>query len=226
MWFSSVQSLSCVRLFVTPWTAPHQASLSPPSMVYPSSWWLCWRCHLTVSSSVTLFCLQTQDQGLYQWVSSLHQVAKLLELQHQFSSVEQLCLILCDPMDCSMPALPVHHQLPEFTQTHVNWVSDAIQPSHPLSSPSPIAFNLSQHQGLFQWVCSSHQVARVLELQHQTFQWIFRIDFFKDWLVGSPCSPRDSQEFSNTTVQKHQFFSAQLSWWSNSHIHIWLLGIP
>ena len=85
----------------------------------------------------------------------------------QFSSVAQSCLTLCDPMDCSTPGLPVHHQLPEFTQTHVHWVSDAIQPSHPLSSPFPPALNLSQHQGLFQWVSSSHQVAKVLELQLQ-----------------------------------------------------------
>ena len=94
-----------------------------------------------------------------------------------FSSVAQLCPTLCDPMDCSTPGLPVHHQLPEFTQTQVHWVSDAIQPSHPLLSPSP-AFNLSQHQGPFQWVSSSHQVAKVLELQlqHQSFQWIFRTD--------------------------------------------------
>ena len=79
-----------------------------------------------------------------------------------FSSV-QSCLILCDPMGCSTPSLPVHHQLPELTQTHVHQVGDAIQPSHPLSSPSPPAFNLSQHQGLFQWVSSSHQVAKVLD---------------------------------------------------------------
>ena len=97
----------------------------------------------------------------------------------QFSSVAQLCLTLCDPRNCSMLGLPVHHQLLEFTQTHVHRVGDAIQPSHSLSSPSPPAFNLSQHQGLFQWVSSSHQVAKVLEfqLQHQTFQWIFRTDF-------------------------------------------------
>ena len=85
----------------------------------------------------------------------------------QFSSVAQLCLTVCDPMDCSMPGFPVHHQLPEFTQTHVHWVGDAIQPSYPLSSPSPPAFNLSQHQGLFQWVSSLHQVAKVLALQLQ-----------------------------------------------------------
>ena len=103
-------------------------------------------------------------------------------------------------MNCSTSGLPVHHQLPEFTQTHVHWVSDAIQPSPPLSSPSPPAFNLSQHQGLFKRVSSSHQVVKVLEFQfqHQSFQWIFRTDFFYDGLVGSPRSPRDSQESSPT----------------------------
>ena len=86
---------------------------------------------------------------------------------------------LWPPLDCSMPALPIHHQLPEFTQTHVHWVSDAIQTSHPLTSPSSPIFNLSQHQGLFQWVSSSHQVVKGLEFQlrHQSFQWIFRTDF-------------------------------------------------
>ena len=97
----------------------------------------------------------------------------------QFNSVTQLCPTLSDTMDCSMPGLPVHHQLLELTHIHIHWVSDAMQPSHPLLSPSPPAFNLSQHQGLFQWVGSSHQVAKVLEfqLQHQSFQWIFRTDF-------------------------------------------------
>ena len=96
----------------------------------------------------------------------------------QFSSVAQLCPTLCDPMNRSRPGLPVHHQLLEFTQTHVHRVSDAIQPSHPLSSPFPPALNLSQHQGLFQWVSSSHQVAKVLkfQLQHQSFQWTPRAD--------------------------------------------------
>ena len=85
----------------------------------------------------------------------------------------------CDPMDCSTPGFPVLYHLLEFTQTHVHQAGDAIQPSHPLLSPSPLAFNLSQHQGLFQWVNSSNQVATVLELQlqHQSFQWIFRTDF-------------------------------------------------
>ena len=96
----------------------------------------------------------------------------------QFSSVAQLCPTLCDPMNHSTPGLPVHHHLPEFTQTHVHRVRDAIQPSHPRLSPSPPALNLSQHQGLFQWVSSSHQVAKVLEfqLQHQSLQWTPRTD--------------------------------------------------
>ena len=95
-----------------------------------------------------------------------------------FSSVTQSCLTLCDPMNCRTPGLPVHHQLLESTQTHVHCVGDAIQPSHPPLSPSPPAFNLSQHQGLFKWVSSSHQVAKVLEFQfqHQSFQWIPRTD--------------------------------------------------
>ena len=103
----------------------------------------------------------------------------------QFSSVTQSCPTHCDPVDCSTPGLPIHHQLLEFTQTHVHWVGDTIQPSHPLSSPSPPAFNLSQHQGPFKWVSSLHQVAKVLEfqLQHQSFQWNSElISFRMDWL--------------------------------------------
>ena len=96
----------------------------------------------------------------------------------QFSSVIQSCPTLCDPMNRSTPGLPVHHQLPESTQTHVHWVCDAIQASHPLSSPSLPGLNLSQNQDLFKWVSSSHQVAKVLEfqLQHQSFQWTPRTD--------------------------------------------------
>ena len=95
------------------------------------------------------------------------------------SSTEQFSSV--DPMDCSTPGFPVHHQLPELAQIHIHWVGDAIQPSHPLSSPSPSAFNLSQHQGLFQWVSFSHQVAKVLELQiqHHSFQRVFKVDFFR-----------------------------------------------
>ena len=120
----------------------------------------------------------------------------------KYTSVQ---IALCDPTGCSTPGFPVHHQLLELAQTHVYWVDDANQPSHPLSSPSPPAFNLSQHQGLFQWVSSSHQmvhlhisskVLELLQLQHQSFR------VSKDWF------PRGCQVFSNITVQKHQFFGA------------------
>ena len=123
-------------------------------------------------------------------------------------------------MDCGTSGFPGHHQLLEFTQTHVRWVSDAIQPSHPLLSPSP-AFYLSQHQTLVKWVSSLHQVAKVLEFQHQSFHCIFRVDFLQDWLVWSPYSPRDSQDSQDTLLQYHRskasilwrsaFFTAQLS---------------
>ena len=94
----------------------------------------------------------------------------------QFSSVAQLCPTLCDPMNHSTPDLPVHHQLPESTQTHVHWVGNAIQPSHALSSPSLPVFILSQHQGLFKWVSCLHKVAKVLEfqLQHQSLTWLLK----------------------------------------------------
>ena len=120
----------------------------------------------------------------------------------QFSSVAQLCPTLCDPMDCSTPGFLVHHQLPELAQTHVHWVSDAIQPSHPLSSPSPPAFNIAQHQGLFQWVSSLHQVAKILEfhLQHQSFsEYSGLISFMIYWF---DLHARDSQESSPTRLIK------------------------
>ena len=132
---------------------------------------------------------------------------------------------------------PVHHQLLEFAQTHVHRISDAIQPSYPLLSPSSPAFNLSQHQGLFTWVSSLHLVAKVLELQlqHQSFQWIFRTDFLYDWLVGSPCCPRDSQESSptpqfksiNSSVLSFLYSSTHtsiLDHWKN-HIRSWMSSI-
>ena len=129
-----------------------------------------------------------------------------------FSSIAQSCPTRRDPMNCSMLDFLVHLRLPELAQTHVHWVGDAIQPFHPLVSPSPPAFNLSQHQGLFKWVSSSHQVAKVLELQlrYQTFQLIFRTDFLYDGLVGSSCSPRDSQE-SSPTPQFKSIYSLVLS---------------
>ena len=130
----------------------------------------------------------------------------------QFSSVAQSRPTLCDPMNYSTPGLPVHHQLLEFTQTHVHWVGDAIQPSHPLLSPSPPAPNPSQHQNLFQWVNSSHEVAKVLEfqLQHHSFQRNPRADLLQNGLVGSSCSPRDSQE-SSPTPQFKSINSSELS---------------
>ena len=131
-------------------------------------------------------------------------------LSVQLSSVAQSCPTLCNTMDCSMPGLPVNHQLREFTQTHVHWVDDAIQPSHPLSSPFPPTFSLSQHEGLFKWVSSLHQVAKVLEFQHQSFQWTPRTDLLQNGLVGSPCSPRDSQE-SSPTPQFKSINSSALS---------------
>ena len=122
-------------------------------------------------------------------------------ISFQFSSVQLLsCVRLCNPMNRSTPGLPVHHKLPEFTRTHIHWAGDAIQPSHPLSSPFPPAPNPSQHQSLFQWVSSSHEVAKVLEfqLQHHCLQRNPRAYLLHNGLVGSPCSPRDSQESSPT----------------------------
>ena len=141
---------------------------------------------------------------------------------HRCCSLTQSCLTLCDPMDCSTPGFPVLHYLPEFAETHVHWISDAIQPSRPLSSPSPLALNLSQHQGLLQWVNSLHQVAEVMELQfqHQSFQRMFRVDFLSDWLVWSPCSPRDSQESSPTS----QFEGISSSVLSLFYLFIFLLS--
>ena len=129
-------------------------------------------------------------------------ITKVIPSSIQFSSVQLNCSIVSDSLWLhglhSTQGFPVHHQLLELAQTHFHWVGDAIQPSHPLSSPSPPAFNLSQHQGVFQWVSSLHQVAKVLQflLQNQFFQWIFRTDFIYSWLGWCLCSPRNSQEYS------------------------------
>ena len=134
------------------------------------------------------------------------------------------CLTLCDPMDCSTPGFSVHHQPLELAQTHVHQVGDTIQASHPLLFPAPL-----QHQGLFQWVTSSHQMAKVLELQlqHQSFWGIFGlISFTIDWFDLLAVQGVFSRVFSNTTVQKHQFFGTQLSLWSSSHTNTWLLEKP
>ena len=134
-----------------------------------------------------LHCGQTQIdlsvlQAMFSCLPLQARVCEILSyVSHwkQLSLFSQSCLTLCDPMDCSTPGFPVLHCLLEFAQTHVCWVGDAFQLSHPLLLLSPPALNLSQHQGLFQWVSSSHQEAKVLELQpqHQSFQWIFRLDF-------------------------------------------------
>ena len=171
---SSVQSLGRVRLFATPWIAARQASLYITNSrsllklmsiesVKPSS-------HLIHFIPIS-FCPQSFPASATFPMSQLFALgAKVLEfqLQHQsfqFSSVTRRCPTLCDPMNLSTLGLPVHHELPEFTQTHVHQVSDAIQTSHPLSSPSPPAPNPSQHQNLFQWVNTLHEVAKVLEFQ-------------------------------------------------------------
>ena len=109
-------------------------------------------------------------------------------------------MTLCDPMDCNTPGFPVLHCLLEFAQIHVRWVSSAIQPSHPLSPASPPALHFPSIRIFYSWVGSWHQVAKVLDLQlqHQSFQWKFRVDFLYDWLVWFPYSPRDSQESSPT----------------------------
>ena len=150
----------------------------------------------------------------------------LIDHYIQFSSVAQSCPTPWDPTDCSMPGLPVHHQLPEFTQTHVHWVGDAIQPFHPLSSPSPLAFNLSQPQGLFRWISSLHQVAKVLEFhfQHQSFQWTPGMISFRTYWSDL----LDVQGTVKSLLHHHssksilQCSASQ----SNSHMYTWLLEKP
>ena len=158
-------------------------------------------------------------KSLYKWVLSV-----------QFSSVAQSCLTPCDPMNCSTPGLPVHHQLPEFTQTHVHRVGDAIRPSHliichpllllPSIPPSIRAFPMSQ---LFAWggqIIGVSASASVLPMNTQAWSPL-------GWTGWISLQPKGlSRVFSSTTVQKHQFFSAQPSSQSNSHIHTWPLEKP
>ena len=182
-----------------------------------------WKPKNTVVSSLSLlqgiFPTQKLNQGLLLWKWILYKLSTRRMVR--FSSVTQLCPTLCDPMNRSTPGLPAHHKLPEFTQTHAHRVSDAIQPSHPVSSPSPPAPNPSQNQGLFQQLNSLHKVAKVLEfqLQHQSFQWTPRTYLHQDGLVGSPWSPRDSQESSPTPEFKSINFSAF------SFLHSRMVGI-
>ena len=151
---------------------------------------------------------------------------EIIFLSVQFSSVAQSCPTLCNPMNRSMPGLPVHHQLPEFTQTHVYQVDDAIQPSNPLVFPSEP--NPSQHQGLFQWVSSSHEVAKVLEFQfqHQSFQWTpGLISFRVDWLdlIAVQGTPKSHLQHHSSKVS---IFLHSAFFQSNSHIHTWPLEKP
>ena len=171
--------------------------------------------NLILSSDKTIYFSGTHCSLLY--FIFLHCTCNLLLIclfvYFQCSSVAQSCPTLCDLMNHSTPGLPVHHQLLEFTQTHVYQVGDAIQPSHPLSSPFPPAPNPSQHQGLFQWVKSSHEVATVLQfqLQHQSFQWTpGLISYRMDRL--DLCAVQKTLKSLLTTVQKHQFFGAQFSY--------------
>ena len=149
-------------------------------------------------------------------------------IPYQFSSVAKSCPTLYNPMDRSTPGLPVYHQLLEFTQTHLHWISDAIQPSHPLSLPFPPTFNLSQHQGLFQWVSFLHQIAKVLEfqLQYQSFQRTpGLISFRMDWLdlfavQGTLKSPLQHNSSKASILRCSAFFTVQLShvyndYWKN-----------
>ena len=145
--------------------------------------------------------------------------------------VARSCPTLCNPMDCSIPGFPLLHYLLELAQIHVLWVSDAIQPAHPLSSPSPPAFNLSQHQCLFQSVSSSNQVAKLLEFPASTSVLPMNIQgWFPLGLTGliSLLSEGLWRVSSSTTIQKHHFFllHGQHSSWSNSHMHTWPLKKP
>ena len=145
----------------------------------------------------------------------------------QLSSITQSCMTLCDPMDCSMPGLPVHHQLLEFTQTHVHWVGDAIQPSHSLSSPSPPAFNPSIR------VFSNKSILCIRWPKYWSFSFSISpyneysglVSFRMDWFDLLAVQGTLKSLFQHT-VQHHQFFSTQLSLYSNSHIHTWLLEKP
>ena len=138
-----VKSLSYAPVLATPWTAANQA---PPSVGFSrQEYWS----GLPVLPILPVLPSPRQHAHWKKLLGVTSQLNNLLQISVQFSSVARPCLTLCDPMDCSTPGLPIHHQLPEFTQTHVHPVGDAIQPSHPLLSPSPLSFNLCQHQGLF-----------------------------------------------------------------------------
>ena len=170
----------------------------------PRQRWLAWRCCVLSDGSPTRMRLWTFTWGQFLYLVPLRDVpyrwdTTVFRIRNQAVVVYSLNHVwLCYPMACSTPGSSVLHCLLEFAQPCVLCTGDLGYPSHPLSPPFPSAPSLSQHQGLFQWAGSSHHVAKVLELQlqHQSFQWIFRADLFYDWLVWSPCSPKDSQESS------------------------------
>ena len=172
-----------LRSTVVSWWKPWGCSSCFWAWIQPCHWlglgtWASWMTPLSLRCLIfSSMQIQRQTKQYYPNINVSHICSLKFSSSHifesgrkqknifQFSSVAQSCPTLCDPMNCSTPGLPVHHQLPEFTQIHIHWVSDAILPSHPLSSPSPPAPNPSQHQSLFQWVNSSHEVAKVLEFQ-------------------------------------------------------------
>ena len=167
-----------------------------------------------------------------QWTALESDIYKGVLLKQFFSlkspcSITKLCPTVCNPLDCSTPGFPVLHCLLEFVQTHVHWVGDAIQSSHPLLPPSSPVLNLSQHQGLFQWVGPSNQVAKSIGASASVFPVNIQ-SWFPLGLTGliSLLSKGLSRVFSSTTVQKHQFFGTQPSLWSNFHIFTWLLEKP
>ena len=201
------RSLTCSPIHSQPTSHPGLVSVQTAGFLWPQ----CCSCLLRELDTGQWHCGEPQRMTREQWrhnsvCSGLETYINVYICWDPSGSV-YLSLVqslshvwLCNPMDCTTPGLPVHHQLPDFTQTHVHWVRDAIQPSHPLSSPSPPTFNLSQHQGLFKRANSSYEAATVLEfqLQCQSFQWTPGPDLLQVGLVGSPCSPRDSQESSPT----------------------------
>ena len=184
-WCAAVHGVANSRMQLSDWTELNWTFMSAQSIKY---------------HELLLFMQQIKNHGIQ---------------SHQFSSVQSLSHVrlFVTPWTAACQASLSITKSPSLL-THVHWVGDAIQPSHSLSSPSPPAFSLSQHQGLFKWISSLHQVAKVLEfqLQHQSFQWICRSDFFLGWTGWiSLQSKGPSRVFSNTTVQKHQFFGTQLS---------------
>ena len=193
--------------------------------------WLLEPCHLP---SGLLFLVWQSHLSNFLFPKNFLLTIPSLVLCHCCCSVTKLCLTLCDPMNCCLPASSVLHYFPEFAHIRVHWVGDDIQLSHLLSPSSPPTLNLSPHQDLFQQVSSLHQVVKLLELQfqHEFFQWILevfitKVDFLWDWLIWFPCSPRDSQESSPAPqFEKYQFFDAQPSLWSNVHIYTWLQQKP